>query len=142
MFYYAPQCWTSDDSDGGERLRIQYGTSYAYPVSFMGSHVSIAPNHQIFRNTSLKLRGDVAYFGTFGYELDLGKLSAEELDEVREQIQFMKKYRKLIQQGTFYRLKDRSRAMPQLGWLSRMTAVRQSSAITRYSHTRARRTLG
>lgn len=106
MFYYAPQCWTSDDSDGGERLRIQYGTSYAYPVSFMGSHVSIAPNHQIFRNTSLKLRGDVAYFGTFGYELDLGKLSAEELDEVREQIQFMKKYRKLIQQGTFYRLKD------------------------------------
>ena len=106
MFYYAPQCWTSDDSDGGERLRIQYGTSYAYPVSFMGSHVSITPNHQIFRNTSLKLRGDVAYFGTFGYELDLGKLSAKELDEVREQIRFMKKYRKLIQQGTFYRLKD------------------------------------
>ena len=106
MFYYAPQCWTSDDSDGGERLRIQYGTSYAYPVSFMGSHVSIAPNHQVFRETSLKLRGDVAYFGTFGYELDLGKLSAKELDEVREQICFMKKYRKLIQQGTFYRLKD------------------------------------
>ena len=106
MFYYAPQCWTSDDSDGGERLRIQYGTSYAYPVSFMGSHVSIAPNHQVFRETSLKLRGDVAYFGTFGYELDLGKLSAKELEEVREQICFMKKYRKLIQQGTFYRLKD------------------------------------
>ena len=106
MFYYAPQCWTSDDSDGGERLRIQYGTSYAYPVSFMGAHVSIAPNHQVFRETSLKLRGDVAYFGTFGYELDLGKLSAKELDEVREQICFMKKYRKLIQQGTFYRLKD------------------------------------
>ena len=106
MFYYAPQAWTSDDTDGCERIFIQYGTSYAYPLSFMGSHVSITPNHQLYRNTSLKLRGDVAYFGTFGYELDLGRLSPEEFAEVKEQIKFMKKYRQLIQYGTFYRIKD------------------------------------
>ena len=106
LLYYAPQCWTSDDSDGIERLKIQYGTSYCYPVSAMGAHVSIAPNHQLFRNTPLKLRADVAFFGTFGYELDLAKLSADELVDVREQIKFMKEYRKIIQQGTYYRLKS------------------------------------
>ena len=106
MFYYAPQAWTSDDTDGGERIYIQYGTSYGYPLSFMGSHVSITPNHQVFRETSLKLRGDVAYFGTFGYELDLGRLPEEEFQQVKEQIKFMKQYRELIQFGTFYRLLD------------------------------------
>ncbi|MBR1859387.1 MAG: alpha-galactosidase [Selenomonadaceae bacterium] len=106
MLYYAPQAWTSDDSDGVERIKIQYGTSYVYPVSSMGAHVSVTPNHQLFRNTPLKLRGDVAYFGTFGYELDLSKLSDEELAEVKEQIKFMKRYRNIIQHGTFYRLKS------------------------------------
>lgn len=106
MLYYAPQAWTSDDSDGIERLKIQYGTSYAYPLATMGTHVSVTPNHQVLRNTSLKLRGDVAYFGTFGYEMDLGKLTAAELTEVREQIAFMKRYRNLIHSGTFYRLES------------------------------------
>lgn len=104
LLYYAPQGWTSDDSDAVERLKIQYGTSYCYPVSSMGSHVSVIPNHQIYRNTPLHTRANVAYFGTFGYELDLNKLTAEEQEEVKEQIKFMKQYREVIQFGTFYRL--------------------------------------
>ena len=104
LLYYAPQGWTSDDSDAVERLKIQYGTSYCYPVSSMGSHVSIIPNHQVYRNTPLHTRANVAYFGTFGYELDLNKLTAEEQEEVKEQIKFMKQYREVIQFGTFYRL--------------------------------------
>lgn len=104
LLYYAPQGWTSDDSDAVERLKIQYGTSYCYPVSSMGSHVSVIPNHQVYRNTPLHTRANVAYFGTFGYELDLNKLTAEEQEEVKEQIKFMKQYREVIQFGTFYRL--------------------------------------
>ena len=104
MLYYAPQCWTSDDTDPIERLKIQYGTSYCYPISSMGSHVSVTPNHQLARTTPLHTRANVAYFGTFGYELDLNKLTKEEQSEVKEQIIFMKKYRQLIQFGTFYRL--------------------------------------
>ncbi|WP_304155130.1 alpha-galactosidase [Megamonas hypermegale] len=104
LLYYAPQGWTSDDSDAVERLKIQYGTSYCYPVSSMGSHVSVIPNHQVYRNTPLHTRANVAYFGTFGYELDLNKLAAEEQEEVKEQIKFMKQYREVIQFGTFYRL--------------------------------------
>ena len=106
MLYYAPQGWTSDDTDAIERLKIQYGTSMVYPVSCMGSHVSASPNHQTNRVTPIETRADVAYFGTFGYELDLLKLSEEEKAEVRRQIAFMKEKRELIQKGIFYRLKS------------------------------------
>lgn len=106
ILYYAPQGWTSDDSDAIERLKIQYGTSLCYPISSMGSHVSVIPNHQVFRNTPLHTRANVAYFGTFGYELDLNKLKEEEIREVKEEITFMKEYRDTLQFGTFYRLKS------------------------------------
>ena len=104
LLYYAPQAWASDDSDAVERLKIQYGTSFCYPVSSIGSHVSVTPNHQVYRNTPLYTRANVAYFGTFGYELDLNKLTEEEITQVKEQIRFMKRYRGLIQFGDFYRL--------------------------------------
>lgn len=105
MLAFAPQTWTSDDTDGSERTKIQYGTSYVYPVVSMGSHVSAVPNHQLFRTTPLATRANVAYFGTFGYELDLNLLSEDEMSQVKSQIRFMKQYRELIQMdGDFYRL--------------------------------------
>lgn len=106
MLYYAPQAWTSDDSDAIERLKIQYGTSFGYPQSMMGAHVSASPNEQLGRNTPLKIGGDVAFFGAFGYELDLDKLSSTELASIKKQIELMKKYRSIFQYGTFYRLKS------------------------------------
>ncbi len=104
LLYYAPQGWASDDSDAIERLKIQYGTSMCYPISSIGAHVSVVPNHQVFRVTPIATRANVAHFGTFGYELDLNKLTEEEREQVREQIKFMKEYREVIQFGTFYRL--------------------------------------
>lgn len=104
MLYYAPQAWCSDDSDAVERLSIQYGTSYAYPLSSIGAHVSEVPNQQVYRNVPLHTRANVACFGTHGYELDLNSLAPEELEQVREQIRFMKDNRRLLQFGTFYRL--------------------------------------
>lgn len=104
MLYYAPQTWCSDDTDAAERVKIQYGTSMVYPIRTIGAHVSAVPNHQMNRNTPLSTRGNVAFFGAFGYELDLNKLSEEELAEVKEQVSYYKEHRKLIQQGIFYRL--------------------------------------
>ena len=104
MLYYAPQAWTSDDSDAAERLKIQYGTSFCYPVVSMGAHVSAVPNHQVNRATPLSTRANAAYFGTFGYELDLNRLTSEEREQVRAQIAFMKEHRAVIQFGDFYRL--------------------------------------
>lgn len=105
MLFFAPQTWTSDDTDANERTKIQYGTSYVYPIVSMGSHVSAVPNHQLFRTTPIATRANVAYFGTFGYELDLNLLSDEEMEQVKKQIEFMKEHRELIQvDGDFYRL--------------------------------------
>ncbi|SDO59855.1 alpha-galactosidase [Halobacillus aidingensis] len=106
VLYYAPQAWTSDDTDAVERLKIQYGTSLVYPLCSMGSHVSAVPNHQTYRNTPLKFRADVAYFGTFGYEFDPSQLTDEEKAIVKEQIIEFQSLRRLIHSGTFYRLSN------------------------------------
>lgn len=104
MLYYMPQTWTSDDTDAVERIKIQYGTSLCYPVVSMGAHVSAVPNHQTNRITPIKTRGNVAIFGAFGYELDLNKITDEEKEIVKKQIEFFKENRELIQFGDFYRL--------------------------------------
>lgn len=106
MLYYMPQTWTSDDTDAVERLFIQYGTSLAYPTSAMGAHVSAVPNHQTHRVTSLKMRGDVAMSGNFGYELDLNAFTEEEKEEVRRQVAEYKELRTFVQKADMYRLKS------------------------------------
>lgn len=106
MLYFAPQTWTSDDTDAVERLKIQYGTSFVYPVSSMGAHVSAVPNHQMNRMTPIDTRANVAFFGAFGYELDLNHLSEEDLEAVKRQIVYFKASRQLLQQGVFHRLRS------------------------------------
>lgn len=103
---YFPQIWTSDNSDAITRLRIQYGTSLAYPLSTLAAHVSAVPNHQVGRVTPFRTRGDVAFTGAFGYELDLGSLSPDEKTEVKRQTAFYKKVRPLLLSGDLHRLKN------------------------------------
>ena len=117
MLYYAPQGWTSDDSDAVERIKIQYGTSLCYPLSSMGAHISASPNQQVFRETPLHTRANVAFFGSFGYELDPDLLSEEELAYIRTQTEFVKKYRELVLKGTFYRLKSPFESSGFAAWM-------------------------
>ncbi len=104
MMYYTPQIWCSDNTDAIDRLSIQYGSSFVYPISVTGAHVSAVPNHQTGRITPLETRGCVAMAGTFGYELDINKMTLEEKEEVKEQIAFFKEHYELIQRGDYYRL--------------------------------------
>jgi alpha-galactosidase len=104
LLAFAPQGWTSDQTDAVERLRIQWGTSVVYPLSSMAAHVSAVPNHQVGRVTPLATRAAVAFFGAFGYELDPLSLSGEEREQVAEQIAFYSRYRELFQRGRFVRL--------------------------------------
>ncbi len=128
LLYYAPQTWCSDNTDAIERLEIQYGTTMLYPISSIGSHVSAIPNHQVLRNTPIKTRANVAYFGTFGYELDLNKLSKEELEEIKEQINFFNENRDVIQYGDFYRLKRNYKNI--YSWMS--VSKDKSKAVVAY----------
>ena len=106
MLYYTPQIWCSDNTDALDRLQIQYGTSFGFPISAVGSHVSAVPNHQTGRKTPLSTRGAVAMAGTFGYELDLGNVTEEEKEEIRQQIKEYKQLAPLIQTGLYYRLSN------------------------------------
>ena len=104
MLFYCPQIWCSDDTDAIERLEIQRGTSYGYPASAMGSHVSAVPNHQTGRTVPLAARNAVAQSGTFGYELNPALLSEEEKAQIRKQIGDYRRFQPLIAHGDYYRL--------------------------------------
>jgi alpha-galactosidase len=106
ILYYMPQIWTSDNTDAISRLSIQYGTSLVYPWSAIGAHVSVVPNHQVGRVAPFKTRGDVAFTGAFGYELDLSILSDEDRAEVKRQTAFYKQMRRLLLDGDLYRLRS------------------------------------
>ncbi len=104
MLYYQPELWCSDNTDAVCRLKIQYGTSFAYPINTIEAHVSVCPNHQTGRVTPIETRGITAMDGILGYELDSTKLSNEEKEICRQQITKYKKYYPIIAQGDYYRL--------------------------------------
>lgn len=103
MLYYSPQIWCSDDTDAIERLKIQEGTALIYPLSTMGAHVSDCPNHAIGRTTPFETRGHVALAGTFGYELDVTKISEEDRSMIPKQVAMYHKYNDLVREGDYYR---------------------------------------
>ena len=104
MLYYSPQIWCSDDTDAIERLSIQEGTELIYPLSTMGAHVSDCPNHTVGRTTPFMTRAHVALAGTFGYELDITKISDEERMVIPEQVVLYHKYNDLVREGDYYRI--------------------------------------
>ncbi len=104
MLYFSPQIWCSDDTDAIERLQIQEGTALIYPLSTMGAHVSDCPNHTVGRVTPFETRGIVALAGTFGYELDVTKISQEDRDMIPEQVAMYHKYNDLVREGDYYRI--------------------------------------
>jgi alpha-galactosidase len=104
MLYFSPQIWCSDDTDAIERLIIQEGTALLYPLSTIGAHVSACPNHAVGRTTPFATRGMVALAGTFGYELDITKLSPEERALIPEQVALYHRFNDLIREGDYYRL--------------------------------------
>lgn len=104
MLYYSPQIWCSDDTDAIERLAIQEGTSMVYPLSTIGAHVSDCPNHVTGRTVPFETRGYVALAGTFGYELDITRISQEERDMIAGQVEMYHKHNELVRTGDHYRL--------------------------------------
>lgn len=104
MLAFTPQTWTSDNTDAFSRTKIQLGTSLWAPAACMGSHLTSVPNHQTKRRFSLKTRFVVALFGTFGLELDLGRLSLKERNRAKEAIALRQRLWPLVGEGTLYRL--------------------------------------
>ena len=129
MFYYSPQIWCSDDTDAVERLAIQEGTALVYPLSTMGAHVSVCPNHACGRVTPFKTRGYVALSGTFGYELDITKLPPEERAMIPGQIALYKKFSPLVREGDYYRIASASENHEYDCWMS-MSRDKKQALVT------------
>ena len=104
MLYYAPQIWTSDNTDALDRLMIQYGTSFCYPPCVMGAHYSTVPNHTTHRTASVEARMAAALAGTFGFELDLTAYTAAEIEALHPFVQFYRDHGALVRGGELYRL--------------------------------------
>ena len=117
MLFYCPQIWCSDDTDPIERLQIQRGTSYGYPISAMGSHISASPNHQTGRHTPFSTRSVVAQSGTFGYELDLSRLTDSEREAVKEQIADYHRFHQIVRDGAYYRLGETGESSDISAWM-------------------------
>lgn len=116
MLCFMPQNWTSDCTDVYERLFIQEGTSFGYPLSAMTNHVSASPNHQTLRVSDIESRYNVAAIGNLGYELNLNNISKNELEQIKEQIIFYKRYRKTLQFGTLARINKMSDNKDRAVW--------------------------
>lgn len=104
MLYYSPQIWTSDNMDSVERLTIQEGTALIYPLSSMGAHICVCPNHSTGRNLPFDTRAYVAMTGTFGYELDVTKLTEEEKAQAVVFNKEYHKYNEIYREGDYYRI--------------------------------------
>lgn len=118
MLYYCPQIWCSDNTDAIDRVRIQYGTSFGFPLRTMGAHVSAVPNGDTRRKTPFHTRAVVAMAGTFGYELDLNLITEEEKQQVPVQIETFKKHWELLHNGLFYRLTDVMQNKQEAAWMT------------------------
>ncbi len=113
ILFYCPQIWCSDNTDAIDRVLIQRGTAYGYPVSAAGAHVSASPNELTGRSTPIRTRAVVAMSGTFGYELDPSKVSEEDKEEIKKEIGLYHRFNKLIQEGRYYRLSNDQASSPR-----------------------------
>ena len=101
MLSYFPQIWCSDETDPIQRLFIQFGTSFGYSLSTIGSHVSKNPI------TNYKTKSNIALFGTYGYEFNPTLLNNEEKQEIKSNVDFYKNYHeKVILNGDLFRLSN------------------------------------
>lgn len=103
MLAFVPQNWASDNTDARDRAEIQEGLSLLYPPECLGAHVSVVPNHQTGRTSSLSSRFNVARLFNLGYELDVCALGPDELEQVRMQVAAFQRDRAWIARGSYYR---------------------------------------
>ncbi|MDR2524779.1 MAG: alpha-galactosidase [Oscillospiraceae bacterium] len=130
MLYYMPQTWCSDNTDAADRLKIQYGTSFCFPVVTMGAHVAVCHNG---REIPLRFRAAVAMAGSFGYELDLTKLPPEQIAEMKEMNADFRAWQSVIDTGDFYRLRSPFEG-EETAWM--FVSEDKSEALVQYFRTR------
>jgi alpha-galactosidase len=96
---YFTEFWPSDNTDGLERIFIQWGYSYFFPANTISAHVTSMGKQQ-----SLKFRTDVAMMGKMGYDIRVNNFTAQELQFSNEAVKTYKRLSDVIWFGDLYRL--------------------------------------
>ena len=134
MLYYCSQIWCSDNTDAIVRMKIQYGTSFAYPARTIGAHVSTVPNHITGNTTRLRTRGFVAMCGTFGYELDFSTATKKDLIAFQNQIDLYRLISPIIRWGDLYRLWNPFKVILAIIIIIIITAITLSSSLSQHHY--------
>lgn len=96
---YFTEFWPSDNTDGLERVFIQWGYSYFFPSNTISAHVTSMGKQQ-----SLKFRTDVAMMGKLGYDIRVNNFTPVELAFSREAVKTYQRISDVVWQGDLYRL--------------------------------------
>lgn len=96
---YFTEFWPSDNTDGLERIFIQWGYSYFFPSLTMSAHVT-----SMGKNQSLKFRTDVAMMGKMGYDIRVNNFTPQEIQFSSEAVKTYKRISDVIWKGDLYRL--------------------------------------
>lgn len=98
------QVWTSDNTDGIDRMVIQKGYSLLKPIKTMRAWVTDIAG--INKPCSLDFRFNIAMQGALGIGGNLTEYSDEDLEICKKNIELYKEIRSLVQFGNLYRLMD------------------------------------
>jgi len=95
---YFTEFWPSDNTDGLERVYIQWGYSFFFPALAVSNHITSSGKQ------SLKFRTDVAMMGKLGYDLNIKELKPEELEFSKVAVQNYKRISPVIWYGDLFHL--------------------------------------
>ena len=98
------QVWTSDNTDGIDRMVIQKGYSLLRPIKTMRAWVTDIAG--INKPCSLDFRFNIAMQGALGLGGDLTEYSEEDIEISKKNVALYKEIRELVQFGNLYRLMD------------------------------------
>lgn len=101
MMVYGHQIWTSDNTNPGDRIRIQSASLLAYPARTMSCHVANGENVCEGNPRTMRFRYAVAAAGALGYEFNLALCSDEVVKTVKAQVAEYKTYAHLMQSGRY-----------------------------------------
>ena len=97
MLYFSPLIWASDNSNPLDRTKIQFGTSFGYPLCVISSHVSQA-------NAPYLDKANVAFMGSYGYEMNPLSLKEEEKELLLSYNElFHKEHEEVVKNGDLFR---------------------------------------
>lgn len=97
---YFTEFWPSDNTNAYDRIFIQWGYSYFFPIIATANHVTDMGKQPI------KFRTDVAMMGKLGFDIRVNELPEKDLQYCQDAVKWYNGYKDILWHGEQYRLQD------------------------------------